>query len=316
MNKIQTFLFSIFCTLAAVQAVAEPVAANIQGANGMYFDAQDHLYVASLLDGTVRVLDSVTGETLKILNKYQGVESPDDVFIDDNGIVYVTNLFQGTVVAIKPDGSFSEVANLGKGVNSITMGNDGLLWVGRDFLGDGLYKIALGESFSVEQVFSEPGWINAMDFGPDGMLYGPVFKLNAIVRINPVSGKLDIVAKGFEAKPLALKFNHQGDLYALIGKLGRVVLVDIKDGSHEMIAEYPAGLDNLAFDSQDRLFISSYEDGSIHEVYEDGTFREVAPPSESMASFNLKLKLGFVAALAFILLVLFFIFRVIKKLFS
>ena len=58
---------------------------------------------------------------------------------------------------------------------------------------------------------------------------------------------------------------------------GQVVRVDLKNGGKKMIATGLAGLDNLAFDSLDRLFVSHAQDGAIFEILPDGTTRTVVP---------------------------------------
>ena len=58
---------------------------------------------------------------------------------------------------------------------------------------------------------------------------------------------------------------------------GEVSRIDIETGNREVIATGLSGLDNLAFDSHDRLFISHAQDGSIVEVLPDGKKRTVSP---------------------------------------
>ena len=57
-----------------------------------------------------------------------------------------------------------------------------------------------------------------------------------------------------------------------------MVKIDLVTGERELLAQFPTGwLDNLAFDSQDRLFVSSVSDGNVTEILANGDLREVSP---------------------------------------
>ena len=51
------------------------------------------------------------------------------------------------------------------------------------------------------------------------------------------------------------------------------IFVDVATGDKTVIARLEPGLDSLAFDSHDRLFVSSFQDGFIAEVERDGQVR-------------------------------------------
>ena len=86
-----------------------------------------------------------------------------------------------------------------------------------------------------------------------------------------------MIANGTITMPAAVKFDSQGNLHALDSASGEVLTVDTTTGSMTVIATLPAALDNLAFDSQDRLFVSNIN-GLIVEVLSDGTTRTVTGP--------------------------------------
>jgi len=208
------------------------------------------------------------------------------------GVIYFTNILQGTVSSFSPDGRVSEISDLGIGVNSLTLADDGQLWVGRDFLGDGLYQLDPAGKAAPRTVINEPGWINAMDFGPDGMLYGPVYSQSIVVRINPLNGVMTTIADGFSARLHAVKFDKAGRLYVLESRPGQIIRIVLDSGDRTVLGSYAPGLDNLAFDSNDRLFVSSYLDGSIHEVMKDFSLRVVRGPSAKAISFTLTFFIG------------------------
>ena len=281
--------------------------AEILGANGLFFDVNDQLYVASVIGAGIWVIDRESGETKKVLSEQQGVFSPDDVTIGPNGVVYFTNTLQGTVGSLSADGRVNEIANLGIGVNSLTLADDGQLWVGRDFLGDGLYQLDPSGKAEPRTVITKPGWINGMDFGPDGMLYGPVYSQSVVVRINPLYGVMTTIADNFSARLHAVKFDKAGRLYVLESRPGRIIRIDLDSGDRTVLGSYAPGLDNLAFDSSGRLFVSSYLDGSIHEVMKDFSLRVVKGPSKKSVGFTFAFFIGIPVFLVLVLVAIMFL---------
>lgn len=83
------------------------------------------------------------------------------------------------------------------------------------------------------------------------------------------------MADGFGV-PAAVKFDSRGRLHVVDQLAGEILRVDTETGDKEVIATIMPGLDNLAFDSQDRLFVSHAQDGSIFEVLPGGTTRTVS----------------------------------------
>lgn len=118
-----------------------------------------------------------------------------------------------------------------------------------------------------------------MDFGPDGMLYGPVYTKGIVVRIDPATGETTTVADGFQSRLHAVKFDGQGRIHVLESHPGRLLRVDLDTGDKTVLAIYEPGFDNLAFDSTDRIFVSCHVDGSVHEVMPGGVLRELRAPS-------------------------------------
>ena len=57
-------------------------------------------------------------------------------------------------------------------------------------------------------ILKDLGGFNGFDIGPDGKLYGPLWFKHQVVRIDPDSGKLDVVADGFDT-PAAANFDSQ-----------------------------------------------------------------------------------------------------------
>ena len=107
--------------------------------------------------------------------------------------------------------------------------------------------------------------LNGMDWGPDDRLYGPRPAASEVARVDVDRGTFETVASGFD-RPVALKFDSQHRLHVLDSGTGELFRVDIANGEKELVGRTGAGSDNLSFDADDRLFVSSYTHGFIVEV--------------------------------------------------
>jgi sugar lactone lactonase YvrE len=194
-----------------------------------------------------------------------------------DGSLYWTGLFIGEVGRIGPDGvKTSQI--VAPGVNPITFSDDGRLFVALDFLGDALYELDPNLQEPPRLIAEQLGFLNAMDFGPDGFLYGPIYTKGSVVRIDVDAepATIETVMDGLTV-PSAVKFDSQGRMHVLDQPTGEVWRVDVESGVKELAALLPPGIDNLAFDAQDRLFVTNAAVGSVWEVFADGSSREVSP---------------------------------------
>ena len=250
----------------------------IDGANGIMFDNSDQLYIASVSGEEIVVMNQKSG---KILERIPA-SGPDDLTFGPDGSLYYTSIMTGFVFRIKPDGTTTS-QYVAPGVNPITFSADGRLFVACDFLGDGLYELDPQLVDPPVQIAGAPltpflGWLNGMDFGPDGLLYAPVWLFQKVVSIDvddftyPMTTVCDD-AFGITA---AVKFDSQGRLHVADQMKGEISRVDIESGVKEVIATGLFGLDNLAFDSRDQLYVSSAQDGSIFEVLPSGVTRMIS----------------------------------------
>jgi sugar lactone lactonase YvrE len=249
--------------------------APFHGANGIIFDNSDQFYVASVFSRMIVIVDPESGHILNTLGVNDGVEGPDDLAFGPDGSLYWTSIITGEVGRRSPDGVTTTQLVAG-GVNPITFSENGRLFVALDFLGDALYELDPKLIAPPRLIAKNLGWMNGMDWGPDGYLYGPIWTKGQVVRVDVDSGIITAVADGFKT-PAAVKFDTQGRLYVGDQYTGQVVRVDLKDGRKEVIATGLSGLDNLAFDSQDRLFVSHAQDGAIFEILPNAAIRTVIP---------------------------------------
>ena len=163
---------------------------GMRGSNGINFDSQNRLYIASVFSAGIIVMDPQNGKILQSYGPDDGVLGPDDLAFGPDGTLYWTDLSQGMVGRMTPDG-VSSAQMVTPGVNPITFSADGRLFVALDFFGDGLYEL---DPMFVDSpkpiILATPanpmplGFLNGMDFGPDGRLYGPIYTQGKIISLD------------------------------------------------------------------------------------------------------------------------------------
>jgi len=260
------------------------------GSNGLAFDSTDTLYVANVFGETISVIDPDTGELLDQLGAPEGVVAVDDLHFAPDGSLFWTDLASETVSRRSPgadgvvssvDGATSLVAVDIPSANPITITGDGRVFVAQCFApATGLFEIVdpYGEGPSPLRTVLEgiPGCAsNGMDH-KDGILFTPRWFEDRILGIDAETG-ITVEEIVTDHVPTAVKVQN-GDLYWVSQETGGVYKADLAEPSPvpELLAQLKPGLDNLAFDSEGRLFVSHAEDGSIVEILDDSSVRIVS----------------------------------------
>jgi sugar lactone lactonase YvrE len=291
-NRFPVVLLLVSLLFSACQPVVAPMAettaplpqveilatgAPFHSANGPAFGPDGNLYFASVGGREIIVMNPETGAVIKRLGQEVGVTSPDDITFGPDGSLYWTNLMTGEVGRLTPDGTATS-QKVALGVNPITFSDDGRLFVALDFFGDAFYELDPALVEPPRLLAEQLGFLNAFDFGPDGYLYGPLYIRGQFVRIDvnadPVT--IETIADGF-ILPAAAKFDAQGRLHLLDQATGEVAQLNLETGEKSVIATLPPGIDNLAFDAQDRLFVTHNSQATVFELMADGTVRTVSP---------------------------------------
>jgi sugar lactone lactonase YvrE len=264
-------------TETGVEAKVLVTGSPIHGANGVYFGPDGNLYVASVFGMEIIKMNPNTGEILDRIGPERGVLCPDDLTFGEDGSLYWTAILTGEVGKIGPDGKKSTLANLGPGVNPITIKHDdGRLFVGQAFMADSLYEV-YQDGRKPRLIVERPNSINAFDFGPGGHLYAPSPMRGLVVRINVENGETTTVADGLAIPNYAVKFSPSGQLFALEQSTGKVLKINHQTGQKEVYAVLQEGLDNLAFNAEGRMFVSNNDEGSVVEVFPNGTHKVLSP---------------------------------------
>jgi sugar lactone lactonase YvrE len=263
--------------LDAKQGIEVGRAAATNSLNGIYVSPYDgNVYVASVGGDEITVHHPKSGRLLDRIGPERGVNGPDDVFITDDGTIYWTEILTGFVGMLKPDGTFMRQL-VGPGVNPITMSDDGRLFVGRLFLGQGLYELDPNLTDPPVEI-NENLTLNSFDFGPDGDLYAPSFFTGEVLKIDvdsaiPVDTEVVASVGGVSS---AVKFNSQGEAYAVNIGEGLVLELDLSGANaHEVVLDVVGTIDNIAFSTDDVLFVAVGADNEIVRIDPNGQTRTI-----------------------------------------
>lgn len=233
------------------------------GVHGMDFDDADRLHAGSVIGQSIYRVEARTGQVDTVIGAPEGMA--DDLAFGPDGTVAWTGFLQGVVRARRGEGPIRELATGLVGINSIAFNAQGRLFATQVFIGDALYELDVQGQRPPRKILENVGGLNGFDFGPDGLLYGPLWFKGTVVKVDVDTGALTEVASGFRV-PAAANFDSRGNLWVVDTARGEVVKVDVATGGKQVVARVRAAIDNLALDSRDRLFISNMADNGIYEV--------------------------------------------------
>lgn len=242
------------------------------GANGIRTGPDGRLYVAQVSGSQISAINIDSGDIETISPKGGDIVAPDDLVFDDNGNLFVTEITEGRVSMLTPNGQARVISEGLPCANPITF------YQGRLFAGecrpDGRI-VELDRNGGAMRILAENVPLaNAMEVGPDGLLYFPVMGANEIWRIHPDGGEPQVVARDLGV-PDAVKFDAAGFIVSTQVASGQVLRIDPRSGEKQVLATIAPGLDNLSFVDK-RLFVSSIS-GQINEICADGSVRPLVP---------------------------------------
>ena len=246
------------------------------GVHGLAFNKDDQLFVGSVVGQTLYRVQVDSGEVDRVIDAPIGMA--DDIAFAEDGTMAWTSFLLGKVHVRRPNGKTMEVANGMSGPNSLAFGKDGRLFVSEVFLGDALYEVDLRnidkpefKSFpraDLRRVADKLGGLNGFEINKDdGFLYGPLWFKGQAVKVNVETGAVETIASGFTI-PAAANIDPQNrdNLYVIDTGTGGIWSVSLTSKAKRLVASLKPGLDNLAFDSRGRLFVTSMTDNGIYMV--------------------------------------------------
>lgn len=233
------------------------------GVHGMEFDKDGNLFAGSVIGQSLYKVDTKSGDVTTVIGPPQGMA--DDIAFAPDGTMAWTALIMGDLYSKKGDGPIIKLASGLPGVNALAFRKNGRLYATQVFLGDALYEIDTNGQQPPRMILEKLGGLNGFQFGPDDMLYGPIFFKGQVVKIDVDKATVTVLADGFK-EPSAVNLDSQGNIYVVDTKAGQLVKVDPKTGAKIVAAQLEPGLDNLAIDSHDRIIVSNFADPGIQEI--------------------------------------------------
>ena len=233
------------------------------GVHGLGIDKSGRLFAGSVAGAALYEVDRNNGTAKIAVPSPEGMS--DDIAFAPDGTMAWTAFLTGDLYSRKGDGPVKKLASGLPGINSLAFRKDGRLYATQVFLGDALYEIDVEGVKPPRKIMEKMGGLNGFEFGPDDMLYGPLWFKGQVAKVDVDKAELSVVADGFKI-PAAVNFDSKGNLWVVDTALGQLVRVDPKTGAKKMVAQLKPSLDNLAIDDKDRIFVSNMADNGIQEV--------------------------------------------------
>jgi sugar lactone lactonase YvrE len=245
---------------------------RLYGANGLRTGPDGRIYVAQVSGSQISALDIDSG-AIEIISPMGGdIVAPDDLVFDPDGNLYATEITEGRVSVRAPNGRTRVLYAEIPCANPITFYR-GRLFAGECRPGGRILELDLNGGAPRVLLENLP-MPNAMEVGPDGMLYFPLMGANEIWRVGLDGGAPETVA-GDLGVPDAVKFDARGNIVSTQVASGQVLRIDPRSGARTVLADVAPGLDNLTFVGE-RLFVSSIS-GQVNEILGDGKIRSLVP---------------------------------------
>jgi sugar lactone lactonase YvrE len=245
------------------------------GANGLRTGPDGRIYIAQVTGSQISALNLATGDVETISAKGGDIVAPDDVAFDAHGNLFATEVMDGRVSVRDTGGTTRVLRDDIPSANGITF-SGGRLFIGECREGGRLMEFDLSGGPPRVLLTDVPS-PNAMEVGPDGLLYFPVMGANEIWRIDPdgdAAQAPEVVATGLGV-PDSVKFDAQGFIVSTQVASGQVLRIDPRTGAQTVLAQLTPGLDNCTL-VDGRLFVSNFT-GEITEILDGGQTATTLP---------------------------------------
>ncbi|WP_399686086.1 hypothetical protein [Xenophilus sp.] len=245
---------------AAPEALVRPSA--FAGVHGLAVDRQGRLLAGSVVGSSIWEVDRRSGEARVFIGAPEG--QADDIAVGPRGELAWTNYLMGMLRYRERDGAPMQVlAKELPGLNSLDFDRrNGRLYASQVFLGDALWEIDRSGRKPPRLIGKDLGGFNGFEVGPDGMLYGPLWFKGQVVKIDPASGAVTVIADGFQI-PAAANLDGKGHLWVVDARSGELVRVDLATGRKTVARQLKPSLDNLAIAPDGTIYVSNMADNAV-----------------------------------------------------
>ena len=251
----------------APEVVVAP--SSFTGVHGLAVDKGGRLLAGSVLGNAIWEVDRTSGAAKVLVGGPEG--QADDIAIGPNGEMAWTNYLMGMLRYRENDASPMRVlAKDLPGLNSLDFDRkNGKLYASQVFLGDAVWEIDVAGVKPPRLIAKDVGGFNGFEVGPDGMLYGPLWFKNSVVKIDPATGTVTVINKEFKI-PAAANLDGKGNLWVVDTATGELCKVELASGKKTVMKQLKTALDNLAVAPDGTVYVSNMADNSI-EAYNPAT---------------------------------------------
>ncbi len=251
----------------APEVVVAP--SSFTGVHGLAVDKGGRLLAGSVVGNAIWEVDRNTGAAKVLVGGPEG--QADDIAIGPNGEMAWTNYLMGMLRYRENDASPMRVlAKDLPGLNSLDFDRkNGKLYASQVFLGDAVWEIDVAGVKPPRLIAKDVGGFNGFEAGPDGMLYGPLWFKNSVVKIDPATGVVTVINNQFKI-PAAANLDGKGNLWVVDTATGELCKVELASGKKTVMKQLRTALDNLAIAPDGTIYVSNMADNSV-EAYNPTT---------------------------------------------
>lgn len=250
-------------TWATPEVLVAP--SSFHGVHGLAIDAKGRLLAGTVLGNDMWEVDRKTGEAKVYISAPIG--QADDIAVGPKGELAWTSYLQGIVRYRENDGApIRELVKGLPGVNSIAFDmKSGSLYVSQVFLGDALWEIDVAGKTAPRLIAKDLGGLNGFEVGNDGLIYGPLWFKNQVIKLDPKNGQITMINAEFKT-PAASNLDGKGNLWVVDTSTGELSKVELASGRKTVFKQLATALDNLAIAADGTVYVSNMADNGIQAV--------------------------------------------------
>src|SRR5438105_1440052 len=239
----------LFCNVIGASAQTYEVTKLVPGSafhgvHGLGVDKSGRLFAGSVAGAALYEVDRNNGTAKIVVPTPEGMA--DDIAFAPDGTMAWTGFLTGDLYSRKGDGPIKKLASGLPGINSLAYRKDGRLYATTVFLGDTLYEIDVEGVKPPRMIMEKMGGLNGFEFGPDDMLYGPLWFKGQVAKIDVDKPELTVVADGVTLE-YPMSATAKGDEVILSSWFtGTVQVIDRRTGrTREMMHGFKAPHDAI-----------------------------------------------------------------------
>ena len=233
------------------------------GLHGLAVEPDGTILAGSVVGQAIYAVNPTTGEVTERMGPPNGMA--DDIAFGPKGEMAWTGYLTGKVFIQDKGGEPRMISQGLPGSNSLAFTKDGKLYFTQVFLGDALYEADVTGAQPARLIRKDLGGLNGFEVGPDGMIYGPLWFKNAIVKVDPKTART-------RSSPTASRFPPPPTSAPMAistrstPRPARSRSIDMKTKAVSVIATLPPALDNLAIAPDGTIYVSNMAEASIFAV--------------------------------------------------